>query len=457
MTGSIITLVQRINSAMADGFLSVMLLGAGIFFTVITGFVQLRGLKEGFSDVIKSIKGPKYTGEGLSSFQALAAAVGAQVGVGNIVGAAGAILIGGPGAVFWMWVTAFLSMPTIYAEAVLAQKTKIPAGEGFAGGSVYYIKKAFPGMFGKLLRGFFALSMVMGLGFFGVMVQSGAAVEAVEQAFHIPPRVTGLFLTVLCALTLAGGEKGLGRLSEKLVPAAAIMFTALTAAVLAARISTIPQTFSLIFRYAFRPDAILGGTLGSALKKSLTVGVKRGLFSHEAGMGSTPHAHALARCKNPHQQGCAAMVGVFIDTFVILTLNALVIISVLYTHGGPLEKGYFGSSAELYNAANLTESALSPYFGQNFSAKFIGISLFIFSWFSILGWNIFGKINFSYLTGGRAVWFYTLLSLIFVYMGAGAEMEGIWAVSDLFSNFMVTPNLLALFRLHRDVSREAGY
>ncbi len=289
--------------------------------------------------------GRKKHASGMSSFQAVATAIAAQVGTGNIVGSAGAILgAGGPGAIFWMWVIAFFGMATIYAEATLAIKTRRVDQEGnIHGGPVYYITTAFKGGFGKFLAGFFAIAIILALGFMGCMVQSNSIGSTFQTAFGVPSWVVGIVLVVICGFIFLGGVQRLASVTEKIVPVMAAIFLLGGLVVLIARIQYIPATFAMIFRYAFQPQAIIGGGFGYAFKEAISQGAKRGLFSNEAGMGSTPHAHAQANVKDPHDQGVVAMISVFMDTFVVLTLNALVIISTLYTADGPLAGGYMGA------------------------------------------------------------------------------------------------------------------
>ena len=226
-------------------------------------------------------------------------------------------------------------MATIYAEATLAQETRTVDKDGnVLGGPVYYITTAFKGGFGKFLAVFFAVAIILALGFFGCMVQSNSIGETFSNAFNVPTWIIGVVLVAICGFIFLGGVQRLASVTEKIVPIMAAVFLAGGLIVLIARIKYVPATFGMIFRYAFAPQAIIGGGFGAALKIALSQGAKRGLFSNEAGMGSTPHAHAQANVKNPHQQGVVAMIGVFIDTFVVLTLNALVIISTLYTEGG---------------------------------------------------------------------------------------------------------------------------
>ncbi|MEE1328639.1 MAG: amino acid carrier protein, partial [Oscillospiraceae bacterium] len=330
-------LVQKANGFLADYILVFLLVGTGLFFSFKTKFIQVRAFGEGMKNVFGklSLKGEKQE-SGMSGFQALCTAIAAQVGTGNIVGSSGAILTGGPGAIFWMWVIAFLGMSTIYAEAVLAQKTRIVKDGEVLGGPVYYITYAFKGGLGKFLAGFFAIAITIALGFFGCMVQSNSIGSTIQTAFGIPSWIVGIVLVIICALIFMGGTARLASVVEKLVPLMAVAFLLGAFIVVIVRIKYIPETFALIFKYAFTPNAIIGGGIGAALKTAISQGAKRGLFSNEAGMGSTPHAHAQANVSCPHEQGTVAMAGVFIDTFVILTLNALVIISTLYAGNGPL-------------------------------------------------------------------------------------------------------------------------
>ncbi len=442
-------IVQTINSYLSDYILVFLLVAVGLWYSIQTRFVQVRCFGQGMKLVFGnlSLNGQKHE-TGMSSFQALATAIAAQVGTGNIVGASGAILTGGPGAVFWMWIIAFLGMSTIYAEAVLAQKTRTTDKDGnVQGGPVYYITTAFNGVFGKFLAGFFALAIILALGFFGCMVQSNSIGSTMGTAFGIPTWVIGIALVIICAFIFLGGTQRLASTTEKLVPLMAAIFLAGGLIVLIVRIKYIPATFAMIFKYAFEPQAIIGGGFGAALKIAVSQGAKRGLFSNEAGMGSTPHAHALANVKNPHEQGCVAMIGVFIDTFVVLTLNALVIISTLYTADGPLANGYTGAVTEVLGKANLAQNAFGTVFGTAGGNIFVAICLFFFAFSTILGWNMFGKVNVTYLFGKKATTVYMLISLVFIFLGTLASNDLVWELSDMFNQLMVIPNAIALFAL----------
>ena len=446
-------IVCKINEYLSNYILVFLLVGVGLWYSIKTRFVQVRCFGEGMRKVFGNLKlkGDKHD-SGMSSFQALATAIAAQVGTGNIVGASGAILTGGPGAIFWMWVIAFFGMATIYAEATLAQKTRIVDADGTVrGGPVYYITTAFKGGFGKFLAGFFAVAIVLALGFMGCMVQSNSIGSTMNTAFGIPTWVSGVLLVIICAIIFLGGVQRLAAVTEKIVPIMACIFLLGGLAVLVARITYIPATFAMIFKYAFQPQAIIGGGFGYAIKTAISQGAKRGLFSNEAGMGSTPHAHAQANVAHPHDQGVVAMIGVFIDTFVVLTLNALVIISTLYTADGPLADCGAAAASTTLTKANLAQTAFGTVFGEKLGAMFVAVCLFFFAFSTVLSWNLFGKINANYLFGKknphRCTVVYSIIALVFVFIGTLASNDLVWELTDMFNNLMVIPNAIALFAL----------
>ena len=444
-----LTAVQTINAYLSDYVLVFLLVAVGLWYTVKTRCVQIRCLGAGLKDVFggMSLNGGKHGG-GMSSFQALATAIAAQVGTGAIVGCSGAILVGGPGAIFWMWVIAFFGMATIYAEATLAQQTRVTDLYGnIQGGPVYYITTAFKGKMGIFLAYFFAIAIILALGFFGCMVQSNSIGATFETAFGIPSWIVGIMLVVICGFIFLGGVDRLASVTEKLIPIMACAFLVGGLIVVMARIKYVPEAFGMIFKYAFEPQAIIGGGFGSALKIAISQGAKRGLFANEAGMGSTPHAHALAKVKTPHEQGVVAMIGVFIDTYIILTLNALVVICTLYTGDGPLAGGYFGPITEVLNKANLAQAAFDVVMGEGVGAMFVAVTLFFFAFSTILGWNLFAKINVVYLFGNKAVKYFTIIALAFIFLGTLASNDLVWELSDLFNQLMVIPNAAALFAL----------
>ena len=450
-------IVCDINTYLSNYILVFLLIGVGLWYSIKTRFVQLRCFKEGWNSVFGnlSLRGKKHD-SGMSSFQALATAIAAQVGTGNIVGASGAILTGGPGAIFWMWIIAFLGMATIYAEATLAQETRIVEKDGnVKGGPVYYITTAFKGGFGKFLAGFFAVAITLALGFFGCMVQSNSIGSTMQTAFGVPSWIVGIVLVAICAFIFLGGVQRLASVTEKVVPIMAAIFLLGGLIVLIVRIKYVPATIGMIFKYAFQPQAIIGGGFGYAIKTAISQGAKRGLFSNEAGMGSTPHAHALANVDCPHDQGVVAMIGVFIDTFVVLTLNALVIISTLYTADGPLASGYVGDVTGVLGKANLAQTAFGVVFGESAGNMFVAICLFFFAFSTILSWNLFGKINVAYLFGKKSTVVYTVLALVFIFLGTMMSNDLVWELSDMFNNLMVIPNAVALFALTSLVVKHA--
>ena len=454
-------IVCDINTYLSNYILVFLLIGVGLWYSIRTRFVQVRCFGEGMRKVFGnlSLNGKKHD-SGMSSFQALATAIAAQVGTGNIVGASGAILTGGPGAIFWMWVIAFFGMATIYAEATLAIETRVKNKDGsIHGGPVYYITTAFKGGFGKFLATFFAIAIILALGFMGCMVQSNSIGECFQTAFGIPSWIVGVVLVIICGIIFLGGVQRLAAVTEKVVPIMAAIFLLGGLVVLVVRIKYISATFGMIFKYAFEPQAIVGGTFGYAIKQAVSQGAKRGLFSNEAGMGSTPHAHAQANVATPHDQGVVAMVGVFIDTFVVLTLNALVIICTLYTADGPLANGYVGDVTSVLSKTNLAQTAFGSVMGAGLGAKFVAICLFFFAFSTVLSWNLFGKINAIWLFGRKnaktCTVIYTLIALVFILLGTMMSNDLVWELTDMFNNLMVIPNAIALFALTGMVVRGA--
>ncbi|MBR2422871.1 MAG: sodium:alanine symporter family protein [Oscillospiraceae bacterium] len=463
----ILNIVAKANAYLSDYILIFLLVGVGLFYSIKTRFVQVRCFGEGMKKVFGNIKlrGGKQEG-GLSSFQALATAIAAQVGTGNIVGASGAILVGGPGAIFWMWIIAFLGMATIYAEAVLAQETKQRDAEGniVAGGPVYYIRKAFPGGFGKFLSVFFSIAAILALGFMGSMVQSNSIAESCNTAFGIPGWVVGLILVIISAIIFIGGIQRIASVTEKMVPLMASLFLVGGLVILVARIQYIPQTIGMIFKLAFTPSALIGGGIGYALKTAISQGAKRGLFSNEAGMGSTPHAHAMANVAKPHDQGVVAMIGVFIDTFVVLTMTALVVITCLYTGNGVLAglegDAYLAATsgaAAVVSKTSAMQMAVGSVFGTGFGNIFVAVCLLFFAFSTILSWNFFGKVNVEYLgkKNKTATLIYSVVAIAFIFLGTLLKNDLVWELTDFFNYLMVLPNAIALFALSKLVSKNA--
>ena len=424
-------IVEGVNSFLWDGALLVLLLGTGIFYTINLKFIQVRKFGEGMKRMFGnfSLHG-KSTEKGLSSFQALATAIAAQVGTGNIAGAATAIASGGPGAIFWMWVSAFFGMATIYAEAVMAQYTRKRENGAIVGGPVYYIQYLFKGKFGKFLSGFFSVAIILALGFMGNMVQSNSIGSSFYTAFGIKPYIMGIIIAVISAIIFLGGINRIARVTEKIVPLMALVYIVGCVIILIMNLNGLGKAFHDIFVAAFSPSSVLGGAAGVTVQKAMRFGVARGLFSNEAGMGSTPHAHATADVKHPADQGIIAMIGVFIDTFVILTLTALVILST-----GALSTGETGSA--------LAQAAFNSSYGS-FGNVFIAVCMLFFAFTTIIGWYYFGEVNVRHLFGKKAVRGYGLLVVIFVLIGSTLKVDLVWNMSDMFNGLMVIPNLIAI-------------
>lgn len=433
---SINDLVLKVNDVLTGSVLIIALVGIGLLFTFKLGFIQIRGFKEGWNRTFGGLFSKKGDAgkDGMSSFQALATAIAAQVGTGNIAGAATAIAVGGPGAIFWMWISAFLGMSTIFAEAVMAQKFKHVSDDGtVTGGPVYYIRGAFKGTFGKVLAAIFAVLIIFALGFMGNAVQSNSIAASWNTAFGIPKIAMGIFVAVVSLLVFTGGMKRIAKVTELIVPIMAAFYIVGSLIVIFANVTAIPAAFHDIIVGAFKPAAVAGGAMGATLKLAVQKGVARGLFSNEAGMGSTPHAHAVAKVKHPVEQGFVAMIGVFIDTFVILNLTALVIITT-------------GSRTTGLTGAQLSQYAFSTLYGK-FGEIFIAICMLFFAFSTIIGWYFFGEANIRYLFGAKAVKIYSIIVCICVALGSLQEVELVWNMADCFNSMMVIPNAIALVAL----------
>lgn len=431
--------VVALQGVLSGKILVVLLVGTGIWFTIRLGGVQFREFGHAFKAVFGNIKlnGEKAGKDGMSSFQSLATAIAAQVGTGNLAGAATAMVMGGPGAIFWMWVSAIFGMATIFVEASLAQKYKTVDDSGeVTGGPVYYIRAAYKGTFGKVLAAIFAVLITLALGFFGNMVQANSIADAFKGAFGINPVIVGVVVAILSAFIFLGGVGRIASVTEKVVPIMAAFYILGALVLIIMNAGMIPEAFRQIFVGAFNPEAALGGFAGVAVSKAIQFGVARGLFSNEAGMGSTPHAHAVAKVKHPCDQGMVAMMGVFIDTLIILNLTAF---SVLCT-------GQLTEYNQPLSAAALTQAAFNSGFGS-FGSIFIAICMFFFAFSTIVGWYFFGEKNVRYLFGTKAVKPYAVLVTIFIVIGSALKVELVWNLSDLFNSLMVIPNVLGLWAL----------
>lgn len=427
--------IEQASDILWNSLLLFLLVGTGVFFTIRLRGVQLRRFGEGFHRVFGNftLRGKKADDQGMSSFQALATAIAAQVGTGNITGCATALVSGGPGALFWVWVSAFFGMATIYAEAVLAQRYRTTVNGKVTGGPAYYIRAAFKGTFGKVLAGVFSVLIILALGFMGNMVQSNSIGDAFHNAFGMSHLAVGIVVAVIAAFIFLGGVQRIAAVTEKIVPIMAAFYIVGCVVILVMNYKTLPNAFTQIFVLAFNPQAMAGGVAGVTVQQAMRFGVARGLFSNEAGMGSTPHAHALAKVNHPREQGAVAILGVFIDTFVVLTLTGLVLIT-----SGLIPEGLTGTS--------LTQAAFSQAFG-GFGPVFIAICMFFFAFSTIIGWYFFGQSNFKALFGEKALPVYSAIVVVFILVGSTLKVDLVWAMADFFNGLMAVPNLLALLAL----------
>ena len=447
MLDSLFDLLVDVNGVMWGYVLIILLCGTGLFFTIKLKFIQIRDFGKGWNLLFKdfSFSGKRGENGEMTPFQAVSTAIAGQVGTGNLAGAATALISGGPGAIFWMWMSAFFGMATIYAEAVLAQNFKtVDKYEEVTGGPVYYIKAAFKGNLGKILSTAFAIFIVLALGLMGNMVQSNSIGTAfagtfAENGIQINPIYIGIVLAILATFIFMGGTARLASVVEKLVPFMAVVYILGSLILLILNIRNFPEALRMIFVGAFNPSAVVGGAAGIGVQQAIRYGVARGLFSNEAGMGSTPHAHARAAARNPHEQGLVAMVSVFIDTFIILNLTAFSILC-----SGALATGASGIA--------LPQAAFATAFG-GFGSVFISICLFFFAFSTILSWHFFGAINIKHLFGEKSVKFYSLFVIAAIIVGSYLKVDFVWELSDFFNGLMVIPNVLALVALRKLVAK----
>ncbi|MDM8113159.1 alanine/glycine:cation symporter family protein [Parasutterella secunda] len=428
-----------INSVLWGVFVLIPLLcGTGIFYTFKLRFVQIRlfptALRFLFNNA--TLFGKRADQTGMSSFQALATAVAAQVGTGNVAGAATAIVAGGPGALFWLWVAAFFGMATIFAEAVLAQIYRVTGeNDRVVGGPAFYMSLGLGPKF-KPMAVFFSAVAIITMGCMGSLVQSNTVSQALNHAFDIPLLASGIGVAILSGVVMFGGMGRLASVTEKLVPFMAGLYLIGGSYVLACHYDQIIPAFDLVFTAAFNPEAVGGGALGLTVAKAMQFGVARGLFSNEAGMGTTPHAHAVAKVEHPAEQGLVAIFGVF-TTVLIVTFTVLVILVT-----GVMDFDTTG--------IELTQKAYSVGLGGA-GVGFVAICLFFFAYSTIIGWYFFSEQNVRYLFHGRGIFVYRLIVCAFLVLGAVTHVNLVWTLSDFFNGIMVIPNVIALLLLHKVV------
>ena len=437
-------LVGAVNQVLWDYLLIYALIGIGLFFTLYLGAPQVTKLGTGFKAVFGGLfskKDKDHEGKSLSQFQALAVAISAQIGTGNVAGVATAITAGGPGAIFWMWLSAILGMSTIFAEAVLAQKYRVVSHGKYIGGPAFYITHGLTPKIGRgaarFLSGFFSIALIIALGFIGNATQSNSIASAMNLAFDIPPMAVGIALAVFAGLIIIGGINRIAGIAQFVVPFMAVIYILCAVIILFKFSDHIIPMFHNIFVAAFNPEAVLGGAAGIGMREAVRFGVARGLFSNEAGMGSTPHAHATANVKHPVQQGMAAFIGIFIDTLMVCTATALIILLTDANLSG--ETG-----------AAVTQLAFNKAF-PGFGSQLLAVCLTFFAFTTIIGWYYFGESNIRFLFRGKHLGIYRALVLVAIVLGTLGKVDLVWSMSDMFNGFMVLPNLIALFLLRKEI------
>lgn len=433
-------IVQSINSLLWGVYCLIpLLVGTGIYFTWKLRFIQIKRFRAAVRQVFGGLTlfGKSADKDGMSSFQSLATAISAQVGTGNLAGVATAIAMGGPGAIFWMWIAAFFGMATIFAEAVLSQLYRSRDGKGqITGGPAFYISE---GIGSRSLACFFAVAIIIALGFVGNMVQANSIANAFVTAFNVPVWLTGIVIFMLAGFIFIGGMKRIASFTEKMIPLMAVVYIIGSITIIVSNYDAIFDVFRMIIVGAFDPSAATGGVIGAGIKEAIRYGVARGLFSNEAGMGSTPHAHAVAKVRHPGEQGFAAMVGLFFDTFVVVTMTALVILCT-----GALDGQTTGIA--------LTQQAFTLGLGP-IGDGFVATCLLFFAFTTIIGWYFFAEQNVKFLFGLRWVPVYRVLVLCFLMLGSFLQVTLVWELADLFNGLMVIPNVIALIGLSKLVGK----
>jgi AGCS family alanine or glycine:cation symporter len=443
MEAQILEILTAIRDFIWGPPLIVLLVGTGIFLTIRLRGLQIRGLLYSlYLALFKRKEDDEQEGD-ISHFQALMTALAATVGTGNIVGVAIAISTGGPGALFWMWITGIFGMATKYSEAVLAIKYREVDEFGtMSGGPMYYISKGLGWKWLGTLFAIFAFIAAFGI---GNMVQSNSVADGVKTSFGIPNWITGIILATFTAMVILGGIKSIARVTQILVPFMIIIYITGASVVLLMKISIVPQIFALIFKHAFTPTAATGGFLGATVMHTMRMGVSKGVFSNESGLGSAPIAAAAARTPNPVKQALVSMTQTFIDTLVVCTMTGLVLIlSGLWTYGPELK------------GAKLTAMAFGECFPGRIGEFIVTVTLIFFAYSTILGWCYYGEKSIEYLFKERAVKIYRVVFVIFVAVGTFLKLETVWRLSDIMNGLMAFPNLVGLIGLSAIIVSETN-
>ncbi|MDB8791440.1 sodium:alanine symporter family protein [Romboutsia sp. 1001216sp1] len=428
---NLIDVLSQINSFIWGPPLLILLVGTGILFTFKLGFLQITKLPTALKLIFKS----ENNGSGdISSFSALCTALAATVGTGNIVGVATALKIGGPGALFWMWVAAFFGMATKYAEGVLAIKyrTKNEKNE-ISGGPMYYIVNGMGSKY-KPLAIFFAISgILVALLGIGTFTQVNSITDSINGSFGINPKITGIILTLIVALVIFGGIKNISKVASTVVPFMSFVYILMCFLIILGSFNKIPSTFILILKSAFTPTSSIGGFMGASVSMAIRNGIARGVFSNESGLGSAPIAAAAAKTNHPAEQGLISMTGTFIDSLIICSLTGFSLI---------LSGVWKGD----LNGALMTQSAFEsvlPHIGP----LFLTISLSLFAFTTILGWCYYGERCFEFLFGIKFISAYRVVFVLMILIGSFLKLEMVWIIADMVNALMAIPNLIALIYL----------
>lgn len=425
------SVVQVGNDLIWSQYLIGLLLTVGIFFTISSKFVQLRMLPEMFKTLVEKPETLKNGEKGISPFQAFAISAGSRVGTGNIAGVATAIVLGGPGAVFWMWIIAFIGAASAFIEATLAQVYKVHDKDGgFRGGPAYYITK---GLNQKWLGITFAVLITVTFAFVFNTVQSNTIAESLRTQYHISPVITGIILAVITAIIIFGGVRSIATLSSLIVPIMAIVYVGIVLVILLMNFDQIIPMIGTIIKSAFGMEQVAGGAVGTAILQ----GVKRGLFSNEAGMGSAPNAAATAAVPHPVKQGLLQSLGVFFDTMLVCTATAIMIL---------LYSGLkFGEKAP--QGVEVTQSALNEHLGSP-GGIFLTVAITLFAFSSVVGNYYYGQSNIEFLSKNKAILFiFRCLVVVLVFTGAVVKTETVWSTADLFMGLMAIVNLVSIIGL----------
>jgi AGCS family alanine or glycine:cation symporter len=446
---SITTILNSINGYVWGPVTLFLLVGTGLYLTIGLGFMPMRKLGTGFKLLWQGRSEDKDEGD-ISPFNALMTAMSATVGTGNIVGVAGAIAIGGPGAVFWMWITALVGMATKYSEAVLAVKYREVDERGkHQGGPMYYIKNGL-GKNWTWMAFLFALFGALAAFGIGNGVQSNAVATNLSTLYGVPTWLTGVILSVLVAAVIIGGVHRIGAFAGKIVPFMAIFYVGGALLIILTNISAVPTAIGFIFKDAFTGSAAVGGFVGSSIMIAIQTGVARGLFSNEAGLGTAPIAHAAAKTKDPVKQGTIGMLGTFLDTIVICTMTALVIV---------IMNGW--SQLDPETGKLMSKAAITSYsFSQGLAGYghyIVTLGMIFFTFTTIIGWSFYGERCAEYIFGIKVIIFYRILWVAVVFIGTTLKLDVVWIIAEILNGLMAIPNLIGLlllspviFKLTRD-------